>query len=188
MTELGCTPSQTVGPYLAIVLPWLDGPDVVAEGTPDALIVTGRLLDGAGDPVPDGMIETWQADPDGRFDHPDDPRGAVGSAGFRGFGRSATDADGRFWIRTVKPGPLPAGDGGTEAPLLDVSVFARGLLNRVITRIYFPDEVAANAHDPVLSALDEDTRCRLIAAFDDEGALHFDIRLQGADETPFFRI
>jgi protocatechuate 3,4-dioxygenase alpha subunit len=188
MTDLGCTPSQTVGPYLAIVLPWADGPDVVADGTPGAVIITGRLLDGAGEPVPDGLIETWQADPTGRFDHPDDPRGAVASAGFRGFGRSATDPDGRFWIRTVKPGALPTADGGTQAPHLNVSVFARGLLNRVITRIYFPDETTSNAHDPVLRALDAESRRLLVATPDDEGALHFDIRLQGADETPFFSI
>jgi protocatechuate 3,4-dioxygenase, alpha subunit len=185
---LGCTPSQTVGPYLAIGLPWADGADVVAEGTPGAVVITGRLLDGAGDPVPDGMIETWQADPAGRFDHPDDPRGAVGAAGFRGFGRSATDADGRFWVRTVKPGALPSGGAAAEAPHLDVSVFARGLLDRVITRIYFPDEEAANARDPVLGSLDPADAARLVAVPDDQGALHFDIRLQGADETPFFRI
>jgi protocatechuate 3,4-dioxygenase, alpha subunit len=188
MTELGCTPSQTVGPFLAIVLPWPDGPDVVVEGTPDAVIVTGRLLDGAREPVPDGLIETWQANPTGRFDHPDDPRGAIGFAGFRGFGRSATDADGRFWIRTVKPGVLPTEDGDTEAPHLDVSVFARGLLNRVITRMYFPDEQTANAQDPVLRTLDDDSRRLLIASPGEDGGLRFDIRLQGADETPTFSI
>ncbi len=190
MTDLplGCTPSQTVGPYLAIGLPWDDGPDVVAEGTPGAVVITGRLLDGAGEPVPDGMVETWQADPAGRFDHPDDPRGALGSAGFRGFGRTATDAEGRFWVRTVKPGALPSDDEATEAPHLDVSVFARGLLDRVITRIYFPDEAAANARDPLLCSLDPADAAQLIAVLDEHGALHFDIRLQGADETPFFRI
>ena len=188
MTDLGCTPSQTVGPYLAIVLPWDDGPDVVADGTAGALIVTGRLLDGAGEPVPDGLIETWQADPNGRFDHPDDPRGAVAAAGFRGFGRCPTDADGRYWLRIVKPGALPSSAGPDEAPHLDVSVFSRGLLNRVITRMYFPDEAAANARDPLLSSLDADAGRRLVATAADDGVLHFDIRLQGADETPFFRI
>jgi protocatechuate 3,4-dioxygenase, alpha subunit len=185
--QLGCTPSQTVGPYLGIGLPWPDGPDVVAEGTPGAIVLRGRLTDGAGEPVPDGMIETWQADPDGRFDHPDDPRGAARHPGFRGFGRCATDARGEFWLRTLKPGTLPAEDGRTEAPHLDVSVFARGMLNRLVTRIYFPDESGANAVDPVLAALDAAERSALVAV-PDGGGLRFDIRLQGADETPFFQV
>ena len=143
MTE--STPSQTVGPFLAIVLPWPDGPDVVSEG---GVLITGRLLDGAGEPVPDGLIETWQADPDGRFDHPSDPRGAVRYQGFRGFGRCPTAADGRFVIRTRKPGALPTPQGEVEAPHLNVTVFARGLLKHVVTRLYFPDEQEANAADP----------------------------------------
>lgn len=186
--QLGCTPSQTVGPFLAIVLPWDDGADIVADGTPGAIVVRGTLTDGNGDPVPDGIVEVWQADPDGRFDHPDDPRGAASTPGFRGFGRCATDADGRFWFRTLKPGPLPAEDGHSEAPHLDVSVFARGLLNRLVTRIYFPDEPAANAADPVLGDLPEPDRRLLIATAEDDGTLRFDIRLQGDDETPFFRV
>ena len=181
------TPSQTVGPFLAIVLPWPDGPDVVPAGAPGAITITGRLVDGAGDPVPDGLIETWQADPDGRFGHPDDPRGPAETA-FRGFGRCPTDADGRYWIRTVKPGPLPAEDGATEAPHLDVSVFARGLLNRLVTRIYFADEERANAVDPVLSTLEPDERSRLIAQPQPDGTLRFDIQLQGTSETPFFTL
>ena len=133
------TPSQTVGPFLAIGLPWPDGPFVVPEGTAGAITITGRVFDGAGDPVTDALVETWQADPDGRFAHPDDPRGAAGP-GFRGFGRCPTGPDGSYRIVTLKPGPLPSPGGGTEAPHLDVSVFARGLLDRVVTRVYFPDE------------------------------------------------
>jgi protocatechuate 3,4-dioxygenase, alpha subunit len=189
MTEvLGSTPSQTVGPFLAIVLPWTDGPDVVVDGAPGRITISGRLTDGAGEPVPDGLVEVWQADPRGRFDHPDDPRGAATHEGFRGFGRCPTDADGRFHFHTVKPGPLPAGSTCTEAPHLDVSVFARGLLHRLVTRIYFPDEVEANAADPVLNTLEPGERGRLIADARDDGTLRFDIRLQGVDETPFFRI
>jgi protocatechuate 3,4-dioxygenase, alpha subunit len=189
MTEpLGSTPSQTVGPYLSIVLPWADGPDVVAEDTPGRITIAGRLTDGAGEPVPDGLIEVWQADPDGRFDHEDDPRGAVTHDGFRGFGRCPTDAEGRFSFHTVKPGALPDGAGGTEAPHLDVSVFARGLLHRLVTRIYFPDEPDANAADPVLAALEPDERRRLTARAGDDGTLRFDIRLRGEDETPFFQL
>jgi protocatechuate 3,4-dioxygenase alpha subunit len=188
MTELGCTPSQTVGPYLSIVLPWADGPDVVPPGTAGAVTITGRLTDGSGDPVPDGLVETWQADPDGRFDHSDDPRGASARPGFRGFGRCATDADGAFAFRTVKPGPLPDGAGGLEAPHLDISIFARGLLNRVVTRLYFPDEADANAADPVLRELDGDSVRRLTAIAQPDGSLRFDISLQGDAQTPFFRV
>ena len=196
------TPSQTIGPFFAVGLPWPDGPDVVAEGIPGAVRIGGRVLDGAGDPVPDSLVETWQADPNGRFAHPDDPRGPAGgsagspgwspggsgASGFRGFGRCATDAEGRWAILTVKPGPLPAPDGGVEAPHLDVSVFARGLLGRLVTRVYFPDEAEANAADPLLASIpDAAARARLVAVADGDG-LRFDIRLQGEQETPFLAV
>ena len=190
----GITPSQTIGPFLAIGLPWPDGPSVVPPGTPGTIEITGKVFDGAGAPVPDALVETWQADPDSRFDHPDDPRGAVppAVAGFRGFGRSATDADGYYRISTLRPGALPCPDGGTEAPHLDVSVFARGLLDRVVTRIYFPDEQDANAADPVLAAIaDPVRRGTLIAVADSAGparAFRFDIWLQGEHETVFFDV
>jgi len=181
------TPSQTIGPFFAVVLPWPDGPEVVPDGTPGAVRLGGRVLDGAGEPVPDALVETWQADPEGRFAHPDDPRETSGS-GFRGFGRCPTDSDGRWAVRTVKPGPLPAPGGGIEAPHLDVSVFARGLLNRLVTRVYFPDEAEANAADPLLASIpDPAARARLVAAADGDG-LRFDIHLQGDQETPFLAI
>ncbi len=186
--RLGSTPSQTVGPFLAIVLPWEDGPDVAVPGTPGLITIRGTLTDGAGEPVPDGLVEVWQADPDGRFNHPDDPRGAVVRPGFRGFGRCPTDATGAYVLHTLKPGPLPDGDGGKEAPHLDVSVFARGLLNRLVTRIYFPDEADANSADPVLAALPADDRRLLTAVAEHDGSLRFDIRIQGEDETPFFLV
>ena len=184
---LPTTGSQTVGPFFAIGLPWEDGPYVVPEGTPGAVRIAGRVLDGAGDPVPDALIETWQADPDGRFAHPDDPRGAATSAvpGFRGFARCPTDAEGRYWLLTVRPGALPAPTGGTEAPHLNVTVLARGLLRHLVTRIYFPDE--ANDADPVLATLDPERRDTLVAVADGDG-LRFDIRLQGAGETVFFGV
>jgi protocatechuate 3,4-dioxygenase, alpha subunit len=185
------TPSQTIGPFFAVGLIWADGPDVVPEGTPGAVRIGGRVLDGAGEPVADALVETWQADPAGRFAHPDDPRGPAdgpGGRGFGGFGRCATDAEGRWAVRTLKPGPLPAPDGGVEAPHLDVSVFARGLLHRVVTRIYFPDEAEANAADPVLCSIaDPEARARLVAVAEGDG-LRFDIRLQGEQETPFLAI
>lgn len=191
--RLGCTPSQTVGPFLHIVLPWPDGPFVVPEGTPGAFWITGRVLDGRGEPIVDGLVETWQADPDGRFDHPDDPRGAAkpAVAGFRAFGRCATDGEGRYRILTVKPGPLPSMDepaGAVEAPHLDISFFSRGLLDRVITRLYFPDEEQANAADPVLASIaDPRLRSTLVAKPASNG-VEFDIVLQGANETAFFTL
>jgi protocatechuate 3,4-dioxygenase, alpha subunit len=188
----GITPSQTIGPFLAIGLPWPDGPFVVPPGTPGAIAITGVVVDGDGTPVADALVETWQADPDSRFDHPDDPRGAVPPAvtGFRGFGRSATDADGSYQILTLRPGSLPGPDGVIEAPHLNVSVFARGLLDRVVTRIYFPDEGQANAADPVLSAIEDVSRRATLIAVAGTGepaaAYRFDIRLQGERETVFF--
>ena len=195
------TPSQTIGPFFAVGLIWPDGSEVVPEGTLGAVRIGGRVLDGRGDPVADALVETWQADPQGRFAHPDDPRGPAGGSGgpptwspggsgggFRGFGRCPTDAEGRWAVRTVKPGPLPAPDGGAEAPHLDVSVFARGLLARLVTRVYFPDEADANAADPVLASIpDPAARARLVAVAY-EGGLRFDIRLQGEQETPFLAI
>jgi protocatechuate 3,4-dioxygenase alpha subunit len=194
------TPSQTIGPFLAIGLPWPDGPFVVPEGTPGAITIAGRVLDGAGEPLPDALVETWQADPDGRFAHPDDPRGPVQPpvAGFRGFGRCATDGQGRYQILTLKPGPLPTAGGRTEAPHLDVSVFARGMLDRVVTRIYFPDEAAANAGDPVLSGIEASRRATLVASAEpgaepgEPRRFGFDIFLQdqpgGEAETVFFDV
>jgi protocatechuate 3,4-dioxygenase alpha subunit len=189
----GPTPSQTVGPFFAIGLPWADGPYAVPEGTPGAIVISGRVLDGAGDPVPDAMVETWQAAPDGSFAHPDDPRPGPGSgpaaAPFRGFARCPTGPDGGYRIVTLRPAPLRCGDSQVEAPHLDVSVFARGLLDRVVTRIYFPDEETANAADPVLSGLPEPgRRATLIATPEGGDRFGFDIRLQGEGETVFFDV
>ncbi|GAB2504100.1 protocatechuate 3,4-dioxygenase subunit alpha [Nocardiopsis aegyptia] len=181
------TPSQTVGPYLHIGLPWPDGPYAVAEGTPDAVWIRGTVYDGAGAVVTDALVETWQADPEGRFDHPDDPRGARPRPGFRGFGRCPTDAAGEYGILTLKPGSVP-GPGGDQAPHIDVSVFGRGMLNRVVTRVYFPEEEAANAADPVLNSItDPDVRATLVARPAPDG-YRFDVRLQGDGETAFFDI
>jgi protocatechuate 3,4-dioxygenase alpha subunit len=149
----GVTPSQTVGPFFAIGLTWRDGAFVAPPDTEGAFWIRGTVYDGAGEVVPDAIIETWQADGDGRFADSADPRGAISWAGFRGLGRSGTVDDGRYGIYTIKPGLLPTPDGRTEAPHLDVSVMARGLLARLVTRIYFEDEAAANATDAVLSAL-----------------------------------
>ncbi|GAA1296064.1 protocatechuate 3,4-dioxygenase subunit alpha [Saccharothrix xinjiangensis] len=181
---LPTTPSQTVGPFLHIGLVWDDGPHVVPEGTPGAVWLRGRVLDGGGVPVTDALVETWQADPEGRFDHPDDPRGPV--AGWRGFGRSDTRAGG-YAVHTVVPGPVPGPDGAPQAPHVDVSVFARGMLHRAVTRVYFPEHADAHATDPVLLAVPADRRHTLIATRADDG-YRFDVRLQGDGETVFFDV
>ncbi|WP_067965011.1 protocatechuate 3,4-dioxygenase subunit alpha [Nocardiopsis trehalosi] len=184
----GTTPSQTVGPYLHIGLPWPDGPFALAEGAPGGIWLRGVLYDGAGAPVPDGLIETWQADPDGRFDHPDDPRGAVAYPGLRAFGRCPTGPDGSWGVYTLKPGPVPGPGGVPQAPHIDVSVFARGMLHRTVTRVYFPDEPDANAADPVLSAIEDPAARATLVARPAPDGYRFDIRLQGNDETVFFDV
>lgn len=185
MSALGLTPSQTVGPFLSLALGWPDGPEVAGAGRGGAVWLRGRVLDGEGSTVDDALVETWQADADGRFDHPDDPRGAV--SGFRGFGRSTT-VGGQWAIRTVKPGRVPDGQGGLQAPHVDVSVFARGLLDRLVTRLYFADEAEANAQDLVLASLPDDAARGTLLAQPSADGYRFDVVLQGSDETVFFRL
>ena len=189
MTELGITPAQTAGPYLRIgLLRDLLTPDVVDPADPRAIRIRGRLTDGAGDPVPDGMVETWQANAAGRYRHPADDRGDLPlEDGFVGFGRSGTEDGGQFEIVTVKPGRVPWPEGGLQAPHLEVAVFARGLLKHAVTRMYFPDETEANADDPVLSRLSPERRATLVAVAED-GGLRFDICLQGPAHTTFFAV
>ncbi len=191
MTTLLSTPSQTVGPFLSIGLNWDRAEYVVPEGTPGSFWIRGRLLDGAGEPVPDGLIETWQADPYGNFGHsvpPVRPAGGGGS-GFGGFGRAMTGPDGKYGLLTVKPGRVTDAAGGWQAPHLDVSVFARGLLHRVVLRIYFADEAEANSADPVLCSLPDDAaRATLVARPNGDGGYILDIRLQGDRETVFFAV
>ncbi|MGZ4594401.1 MAG: protocatechuate 3,4-dioxygenase subunit alpha [Actinomycetes bacterium] len=183
--RLGLTPSQTVGPFLHIGLVWDDCVDVVPAGTLGAVWLRGHVYDGEGAPVSDAMVETWQADAQGRFDHPDDPRGRRSTAGFRAFGRCPTGLDGAWAVRTVKPGPVPTRDGTLQAPHVDLSVFARGLLDRVVTRLYFGDEADANGLDPVLSTVPAHRRGTLVADRVEDG-YRLDIRLHGEDETVFF--
>ena len=158
------TPSQTVGPFFSIGLLGASANEVAPEG----VVVSGRVLDGAGEPVPDAMVEIWQADEDGRY-RPD-----------VGWGRSGCDEHGRYTFVTRKPGSV---DG--QAPHLMVLTFARGLLKPVLTRMYFPDEEQANGEDPVLSAVGDPST--LIANTGARG-LEFDIRLQGEGETVFFAV
>jgi protocatechuate 3,4-dioxygenase, alpha subunit len=182
------TPSQTVGPYFAIGLPWPEGPHAVPEGTPGAITITGTVYDGAGAPVPDHLIEIWQADPDGRFADVYGYGGASEMTGFRGFARyGVEDGDGVFEIVTVKPGRVKEAGGQLQAPHIDMTVMARGMLNRVVTRIYFADEEEANAEDPILRRVPADRRHTLLAQ-PENGGYRFDIRLQGPGETVFFAV
>jgi protocatechuate 3,4-dioxygenase, alpha subunit len=158
------TPSQTVGPYFSLGL--LDRP--ANELVPGGIRISGRVLDGAGEPVPDALVEIWQADEDGRYRRD------------FGWARSGCDSEGRYSFVTSKPGAV---DG--QAPHLTVMVFARGLLKPVLTRMYFPDEQPANADDPVLAAVED--RSTLVARSRSDG-LEFDIRLQGEAETVFFAV
>jgi protocatechuate 3,4-dioxygenase alpha subunit len=189
-TDLGLAPSQTVGPYLKIGLTRdLITPNVVDPSDPRAIRIHGTLFDGAGEVVPDGMVEIWQANTAGRYNHAADARDEIPlEEGFVGFGRSGTVDGGRFEFVTVKPGAVPWPEGGMQAPHLAVGVFARGLLKRVATRMYFPDETEANGADPILSALDPAARSTLVAVAEDDGSLRFDIRLQGEGHTTFFAV
>jgi protocatechuate 3,4-dioxygenase alpha subunit len=187
--RLGPTPSATVGPYLAIGLTWPDGIWAASEGTEGGIWIRGRVFDGADQVIPDAMVETWQADPDGGFPSPEDPRGAASFPGFRGYARAATvQPPGEFGLFTLKPGRVPDGEGGLQAPHIDVSLFARGILDRVVTRIYFADEADANAEDVVLRSLPSDeARQTLIAEPTDDG-YRLDFYLQGDRETVFFAV
>lgn len=193
----GITPSQTVGPFFAPSLtpgkdyPWRQpiGNDLI---TPDAsgqrIRIEGRVLDGDGAPVNDAMIEIWQADAAGRYAHPADKQRP--DAKFTGFGRSGTDAEGRFSFSTIKPGSVAGPDGKPQAPHVVVAVFSRGLLRHAYTRIYFADE-AGNASDPILALVPADRRATLIAKREEKnrGPVYaFDIKLQGENETVFFDI
>ncbi|MFC5754153.1 protocatechuate 3,4-dioxygenase subunit alpha [Actinomadura rugatobispora] len=182
MTELSPTPSQTVGPFFGYALPYEGGPEVAPAGREGAITVRGRILDGAGDPVPDALVEIWQADGSGEV-----PRRTGGlrraGHGFSGFGRCGTDAAGGYWFSTLRPGAA-----GGDAPCISVLVFARGLLKPVFTRLYFPEDAAAHATDPLLSQVPEDRRATLIAEREADGSYRFDVRLQGERETVFLGI
>jgi protocatechuate 3,4-dioxygenase alpha subunit len=183
------TPSQTVGPFFGYALPFPGGGELAPAGHPDAITVHGTVHDGAGGPVPDAVIELWQADPAGSLaGAPGSMRrdpvtgGFLGRNGtdFTGWGRIATDADGHWVARTLRPGAR-----GGLAPYLSVCVFARGLLHHLYTRLYFPEHAEANAADPLLASLDPARRETLMARAEPHGRYRFDIRLQGEEETVF---
>jgi len=180
------TPSQTIGPFYwgTIVKTYraeLAPPGVAGERI--ELVLT--LHDAEGAIVPDGLFEIWQANSHGRYNHPEDRRNLPLDAGFEGYGRASTFTDGSSRFGTVKPGRVPWPEGGLQAPHVNISIFARGLLNRVATRLYF-DGDPANAEDPVLKAIDPARRDTLIARRDGKGWWHLPIHLGGPKETVFF--
>jgi len=187
------TPSQTIGPFFHRALLHEGWNDPAARGAAgERVTIEGRVLDGDGAPVSDAMIETWQANAAGRYEHPEDREDNKPlDPNFHGFGRTAADPDGRFRLRTIKPGAVAGTGDAPQAPHINVSIFARGLLKRLVTRIYFPGE-PLNEVDPLLSALPADRRATLIACVADGGAaerlLHFDIVLQGDHETVFLDV
>ena len=191
--QRGTTPSQTIGPFHRIMVPWESGANLVAPEDPSAIRIQGRLFDGAGKPVDDSVIEVWQANVHGRYAHTEDTREVPLVAGFDGFGRAITDGQGRFAIVTVKPGCVPGPGETVQAPHISLSVFARGLLKHLVTRIYFADETGANGEDPVLQSIeDAGRRGTLLAVRRKDGetppVYEFDIHLQGPRETVFFDV
>ena len=186
--SLQATTSQTVGPYFKIGLEWLNRDNLVGKGVSgERVTIQGRVVDGDGAPVPDAIVEIWQANAHGKYDHPEDTQDKPLEPGFKGYGRIATNADGVFRFTTIKPGPVPGPDGKEQAPHLVVSVFMRGVLRRTVTRIYFPDE-PRNAADFILNLVEPARRSTLIAkkAAGDPGTLEWNVVLQGPDETVFF--
>ncbi|MBS0521588.1 MAG: protocatechuate 3,4-dioxygenase subunit alpha [Proteobacteria bacterium] len=182
----GLTPSQTVGPFYfgTLVTAYrqdLAPPNVAGERVEIVL----SLHDAEGVAVPDGVFEIWQANSHGRYNHPDDRRNLPLDAGFEGFGRVSTWRDGSSRFSTVKPGRVPWPGGGMQAPHVNVSIFARGLLNRLATRLYF-DGDPANAEDPVLQMIEPARRATLLAKRDGKGAWFLPIHLGGPNETVFF--
>lgn len=192
MTSYLLTGSQTVGPFFSPCLLREDARRnvlVTPETVGERIRIVGRVLDGDGLPVPDALVEIWQANAHGRYNHPADNGPAPLDVTFMGFGRSGTEGDG-YWFETIKPGRVAFNQTQLQAPHICVTVFARGLLNHVVTRLYFADE-PANADDPVLQRVPEERRSTLLATRESErasGVYRFDIRLQGASETAFFNL
>ena len=179
--HLVATPGQTVGPFFGFALPYDGGQHLVPVGRPGSVRLTGRVLDGHANPVPDALLEIRQADESGRV-----PRqaGSLRRDGytFTGWGRAATDSTGRYSFTTVRPGATEA----DRPPFIAMTVFARGLLNRLFTRVYLPADEASLGADPLLGSLPQERRRTLVAVADGD-ELRFDVRLQGEDETVFLR-
>jgi protocatechuate 3,4-dioxygenase, alpha subunit len=186
--SLQATTSQTVGPYFAIGLTWLNCDNLAGPGVSgERMTIEGRVMDADGKPVPDALLEFWQANAQGKYAHPDDPQNKSIEPGFLGFGRIPTREDGSFRFTTIKPGRVPGPKGKLQAPHIVVSVFCRGLLIRLVTRIYFPGE-PSNAEDFALNQVESARRGTLVAREipGKPAELEWNVILQGSGETVFF--
>jgi len=174
------TPGQTIGPFYGYALPYEGGERLVERTHPGAVRLHGTVYDGNGEPIPDALLEIWQADENGTVPS---TAGSLHRDGytFTGWGRQTVDNVGYFNFTTVNPGPTEEG----AAPFIQMVVFARGLLNRLFTRVYLPEDTEALNNDRLLSSLSEHRRSSLIATREEDGSLRFDVRLQGRDETVF---
>ncbi len=179
------TSSQTIGPYLHIGMDWAVDPEFAGPNVKgERISVAGRIVDGDGSPVGDAMLEIWQANSHGRYAHPEDTRDLPLDDGFSGWGRVTTDEAGRFSFNTIKPGRVPAADGSLQAPHLNITIFMRGMLKQLLTRIYF-DGDATNARDAVLLEVPPARRDTLMARPSGRG-VEWNVVLQGTGETVFF--
>jgi protocatechuate 3,4-dioxygenase alpha subunit len=188
--SLVATTSQTVGPFFKIGFGWLNRDNLVGEGVSgEHVTVQGRVFDGDGVPVPDAILEIWQANAHGKYDHPEDTQNKPLEPGFKGYGRVPVSIDGVFRFVTIKPGPVPGPKGKEQAPHLAISIFMRGLLKRLVTRMYFPDD-ERNPGDPILNLVEPTRRSTLIAkkTAGGPGTLEWNVVLQGPEETVFFDV
>lgn len=184
--SLRASTSQTIGPFLRIGLEWMVIEDLAPKDIAgERVSVQGRVIDGEGKAVPDAAVEIWQANSHGKYASPEDTQAKPLEPGFRGYGRSLTGDAGGFRFRTIKPGPVPGPEGKLQAPHLVVTIFMRGLLKQLVTRMYFPDE-PQNDSDPVLALVPAERRATLVAKRKGEGALEWNVVLQGENETVFF--
>jgi protocatechuate 3,4-dioxygenase, alpha subunit len=184
--SLRASTSQTIGPYLRIGLEWMVIEDLASQGIAGQRVrIEGKVVDGDGKPVNDAAVEIWQANSHGKYASAEDPQDKPLDSGFRGYGRSLTDEAGAFRFRTIKPGRVPGPDGKLQAPHLVVTIFMRGLLKQLLTRMYFPDELS-NADDPVLSLVPAERRATLVARKAGDGVFEWNVVLQGKNETVFF--
>jgi protocatechuate 3,4-dioxygenase alpha subunit len=195
------TASQTAGPYVHIGLaPGAAGfrtfeqelgQIIAAEGVPGERVrIEGLVLDGLGAPVRDALLEVWQADANGIYPHPEDPRSGEVSAGFRGWGRIITDFDTGLWsFETIRPGPTPGRTGMLQAPHISFWLVSRGINIGLNTRMYFPQDSASHATDPILTSVEHSLRRQtMIATQTGPATYRFDIRLQGEGETVFIDV
>jgi protocatechuate 3,4-dioxygenase alpha subunit len=184
--SLRASTSQTIGPYLRIGMEWMVIEELAPPGVPgERVSIEGRVLDGDGRAVNDAAVEIWQANASGKYASREDAQDKRVDAGFRGFGRSLTDESGKFSFRTIRPGRVPAPGGKLQAPHLVATIFMRGLLKQLLTRMYFPGD-PANSEDPILAVVPSERRGTLIARQQAGTVLEWNVVLQGANETVFF--